>query len=263
MQKVNTKRRNNSGGFQRPQSVKFPFYPPGYQNLNVNQARSYAGWGNAAFWLLALLVVVIGVFGIWAFVDTRGCGKTKSCLTDPDSELELHNVKITGYMNISMVDEINEGEWSVINTKKREKTMHNGQVRVVVEEDLSIEKVSLYLNVGEEVHILVNMDDPNYHNKDFRIFSGVDEPHRIIITSAGGFWDTKTKQKKTVLFDSLDGCYIIFRIVDQERVMIVSEQGTSLCTDDLSECQGAMAMGSFHNLKVTGELDISKVRKKK
>ena len=86
-------------------------------------------------------------------------------------------------------------------------------------------------------------------NKDFHIYSRSAFAHRVIITTTAGYWD-KQERFKTLLFDNKPGCFVVFRVVDTQSVMIKEAQGVRACTDSLDQCHGAITSLVVENLEV-------------
>lgn len=86
-------------------------------------------------------------------------------------------------------------------------------------------------------------------NKDFHIYSRSAFAHRVIITTTAGYWD-KQERFKTLLFDNKPGCFVVFRVVDTQSVMIKEAQGVRACTDSLDHCEGAITSLVVENLEI-------------
>ena len=204
----------------------------GYVSLNGGEPSSTVAKAGLGLAVVALITAaVLGGIALAKVSDTTIDGST------------IHDLKITGQLDLSMTDMIVPPPWH--EPIGGPVVRHGG--RVVVEE-LSLEKTDILIG-GEAIHITIDLSRNELHNKDFHIYSRSAFAHRVIITTTTGFWD-KQERFKTLLFDNKPGCFVVFRVVDIQSVMIKEAQGVRACTDGLEQCEGAITSLIVENLEV-------------
>ena len=99
---------------------------------------------------------------------------------------------------------------------------------------------NLLLNV-DWVHIKIPLvgENPNdcydYDNTVYSLYSTIAATHKVSITSGNATFD-KEGLYNTLMFDSMEGCFITFHIVDKDIIFIDEWNGVKVCNEDCTIC---------------------------